>query len=164
MITYLRMKFKSFSLISQNPSQERPKGTQKLLERSINPIYPWIPAEAITEPYAVEDHPQGYPQLAAFVDCDSRKFLMCRSFMYSRIRHLLYCQAELAQLQERLIEQDEEDFKSDKGKALLISRKRYAYRNKISPREALINKISPKLKEYGKQFWLSSIFHLLTQH
>ncbi|KAM0806013.1 hypothetical protein BDR22DRAFT_194992 [Usnea florida] len=128
-ITYLRVKFKSCSLTSQNPSQEPPRGTQKLLER-------------------IEDHPQGYPQLAAFVDCDSRKFLMCRSFMYSRIRHLLYCQAELAQLQEGLIEQDEEDSKSDKGKALLTSRKRYAYRNKISPRQALINKIGPKLKEY----------------
>ena len=86
---------------------------------------------------------------------------MCRSFMYSRIRHLLYCQAELAQLQKGLIEQDEEDFKKDE--VLLISRKSYAYRNKNFPRKALINKIGPKLKEYGKQRMLSSAWHLLTQ-
>lgn len=69
--------------------------------------------------------------------------------MYARTRHLLYCQAELAQLQKGLIDQDEEDARSEIGKRLLISRKKYESRNKSFPEKALINKIGTKLKEYG---------------
>lgn len=87
---------------------------------------------------------------------------MCRSFMYSRIRHLLYCQDELAQLQKHLLEQDDIDASTENGQMLLFSRKRYAYRNKKYPQDALINKIGPKLKEYGKRCWLCSIGHWLT--
>lgn len=75
---------------------------------------------------------------------------MCRSFMYSRIRHLLYCQDELAQLQKHLLKQDDEDNSIEGGQSLLVSRKIYAYRNDKFPQHALINKIGPKLKEYGK--------------
>ncbi|CAD6565252.1 MAG: hypothetical protein ASARMPRED_006524 [Alectoria sarmentosa] len=96
----------------------------------------------------IDDHPEGYPQLAAFLDCDSRKFLMCRSFTYSRIRHLLYCQDELARLQEGLLDQDDEDASTVDGRKLLISRLRYEYRNEQSPQKALMKKIGPKLKEY----------------
>ena len=76
---------------------------------------------------------------------------MCRSFMYSRIRQLLYCQDELAQLQKELLEQDNEDASTDDGQGLLLSRKRYACRADQFPQKALINKIGPKLKEYGKR-------------
>ena len=71
--------------------------------------------------------------------------------MYSRIRHLLYCQDELAQLQKGLLEQDDKDASTDDGQRLLISRLRYEHRNSQSPQEALIKKIGPKLKEYGKR-------------
>ena len=74
---------------------------------------------------------------------------MCRSFMYSRIRHLLYRQDELAQLQERLLKQDDKDASTNDWR-LLISRKRYEYREQKFPQKALINKIGPKLKEYGE--------------
>lgn len=72
--------------------------------------------------------------------------------MYSRIRHLLYCQDELAQLQKNLLEQDDVDASTETGQMLLFSRKRYAYRNKKNPQDALINQIGPKLKEYGKRY------------
>lgn len=75
---------------------------------------------------------------------------MCRSFMYSRVRHLLYCQDELAQLQERLLKQDEEDASTEDGRQMLRSRKRYRCRNKKFPENAVIDKIGPKLKEYGR--------------
>ena len=81
--------------------------------------------------------------------------------MYSRLRHLLYCQTELAQLQKGLIDQDDEDLKNAKG--LLLSRRRYACRNKNFPEKAFIDKIGPKLKEDGKQCRLSSTSNLLTQ-
>ena len=111
--------------------------------------------DAMAKLQAVDGHPEGYPQLAAFFGCDPRKFLMCRSFMYSRIRHLLYCQDELAQLQQGLIDQDDEDASTSDGRRVLASRKRYEFRNKT--RNALIKKIGPKLKEYGKRCWLLSI-------
>ena len=76
---------------------------------------------------------------------------MCRSFMYSRIRHLLFCQDELAQLQKGLLEQDDKDASTDDGYMLLISRLNYEYRNSQSPQDAIIKKIGPKLKEYGKR-------------
>ena len=79
---------------------------------------------------------------------------MCRSFTYSRIRHLLYCQDELARLQEGLLDQDDEDASTVDGRKLLISRLRYEYRNEQSPQKALMKKIGPKLKEYGKRCWL----------
>lgn len=80
---------------------------------------------------------------------------MCRTFMYSRIRQLLYCQDELAQLQNNLLKQDEEDASTSHGRKLLISRERYEYRNEQFPQKALINEIGPKLKAYGKRCWVS---------
>lgn len=80
---------------------------------------------------------------------------MCRTFMYSRIRQLLYCQDELAQLQKHLLKQDDEDASTSHGRKLLISRDRYEYRNEQFPQKALINKIGPKLKAYGKRCWVS---------
>lgn len=74
--------------------------------------------------------------------------------MYSRIRQLLYCQDELAKLQKGLIAQDDEDASTTDGQGLLFSRKRYEYRNRQSPKKALIDQIGFKLKEYGKRRWL----------
>ena len=76
---------------------------------------------------------------------------MCRSFMYLRIRQLLYCQDELAKLQEELLEQDNEDARTDDGRGLLLSRKRYKIRNDKSPHKSALSKIVPKLKEFGKR-------------
>ncbi len=76
---------------------------------------------------------------------------MCRSFMYSRIRYLLYCQDELAKLQEGLLDQDDELASTDDGQRILLSRKRYEFRNKKFPQKAFMKEIGPKLKEYGKR-------------
>lgn len=83
--------------------------------------------------------------------------------MYSRIRHLLYCQDELAQLQEGLLRQDIKDASTTEGQKLLISRVFYEFRNDQFPREAFMNKIGPKLKEYGKRCWLFYIWRWLTR-
>lgn len=80
---------------------------------------------------------------------------MCRSFMYARTRHLLYCQDELAQLQQGLLDQDDEDASSEKSKVLMGSRKRWQHRNDEFPRKAILMKMAPKLKEYGKVFLAS---------
>ena len=75
---------------------------------------------------------------------------MCRSFMYSRIRHLLYCQDELAHLQQGLLDQDDEDAMTDRGGRTLTSRKNWQYRSKTVPKKAILLQIAPKLKEYGE--------------
>lgn len=128
-VTYLRVTFKSRPSTNHLPPPEGSEEFQKLVGR-------------------IKNHPQGYPQLAAFFDCDSRKFLMCRSFMYSRIRHLLYRQDELAELQKDLLDQDKKDSSTIDGRRILTSRIRYEFRNDRSPGDAIINKIGPKLKEY----------------
>ena len=71
--------------------------------------------------------------------------------MYLRIRQLLYCQDELAKLQKELLEQDNEDARTDDGRGLLLSRKRYKIRNDNFPQKSFFNKIVPKLKEHGKR-------------
>ena len=71
--------------------------------------------------------------------------------MYLRIRQILYCQDELAKLQKELLEQDNEDARTDDGRGLLLSRKRYKIRNDNFPQKSLFNKIVPKLEEYGKR-------------
>ena len=70
---------------------------------------------------------------------------MCRSFMYSRIWHLLYCQDELADLQNRLLKRDKEDASTVGG----VSRREYENRHEGFPRKAVMNKLGQKLKEYG---------------
>lgn len=77
--------------------------------------------------------------------------------MYSRIRHLLYCQDELASLQDRLLDLDKKDASDDKTRKVLLSRILYEFRNEQFPKKALIDKIGPKLKEYGKRCWLAFI-------
>ena len=76
--------------------------------------------------------------------------------MYSRIRHLLYCQDELAQLQKGLLKQDDEDASSADGRGLLLSRIRYEHRSNQEPQKDLMKEIGPKLKEYGKRCSLLS--------
>ncbi|KAF7508635.1 hypothetical protein GJ744_009027 [Endocarpon pusillum] len=76
----------------------------------------------------IDDHPEGYPQLAAFLDSD-RNFLMCRKFGWLRNRVLLYRQDELT-LQSR---------KKDNGREDID----YAW-----SRQKLIQDIDDKMKQY----------------
>lgn len=100
---------------------------------------------------SVNDHPKGYPQLAAFVSSDEN-FLICRKYDFLRNRVLLYRQDELSCLERELIALDEDNFK--KRPLALRSRKHdeetdddplYSYK-------AVIQKIDNKLKEYGELF------------
>lgn len=97
----------------------------------------------------VDDHPKGYPQLAAFIDSDSN-FLMCRRFGFLHSRVLLYRQDELTDLENKLIDMDGLD--KDELPLALTSRKIDDGRDDIEEqytRKTLINTIDQKLKEYG---------------
>lgn len=106
-----------------------------------------------TNPVPVDDHPVGYPQLAAFLDCDEN-FLMCRRFGFLHSRVLLYRQDELSYLENKLIGMDDED-KVDLPTALKsrkVDEDRVDIEEEQYTRKYLINTIDQKLKEYGTLF------------
>ena len=98
----------------------------------------------------VDDHPQGYPQLAAFVNSDEN-VLICRKYGFLRARILLYRQDEISQLERQLIEMDNEDKEIDPIR--LRSRKTDEERdeNPQFSRKTLMQRIDEKLKLYGMQ-------------
>ena len=57
---------------------------------------------------AVENYPKGYPQLAAFLNSDE-DFAILRRFGTVNCRVLLHLQAEIADLEKKLIDLDNSD-------------------------------------------------------
>lgn len=92
----------------------------------------------------VDDHPLGYPRMAAFINSDP-SFLMCRRFGFLHSRVLLYRQDELAQLESQLVELDADD--ADNNPTVLKSRELDEQQDPT--RKDLILSIDEKLKEYG---------------
>lgn len=97
----------------------------------------------------VDDHPKGYPQLAAFVNSDEN-FLIARKYGFLRSRVLLYRQDELSVLEKDLIALDDDD---NENRALALRSRKYdeeTDKDPIYSRKVLMKKIDDKLKEYGK--------------
>jgi len=95
----------------------------------------------------IDDHPDGYPRFAAFMNSDEN-FLMARRYGLLHTRVMLYRQAELARLERELLALDKEDADEDdralKGAKFLARGERGEYRME------LIGKIEDKLKQYGE--------------
>lgn len=109
--------------------------------------------KSFTNGPTVDDHPKGYPQLAAFVNSDDN-FLIARKYGYLRSRVLLYRQDELSVLEKDLIALDTDD---DENRPLALQSRKHDEQTDKDPvysRKVLIQKIDDKLKEYGK-----STFH-----
>lgn len=88
--------------------------------------------------------------MAAFVDSDEC-FLMCRRFGWLNSRVLLYRQAELADLEETLLEMHKEDIAYRDGITLKSKKEddeRLDIEDSQYSRKTLINKIDTKLTEY----------------
>ncbi|KAL9036259.1 MAG: hypothetical protein Q9180_004403 [Flavoplaca navasiana] len=94
---------------------------------------------------SLDDHPRGYPKLAAFIS-SSDNFLMCRRFAFLHSRVLLHRQDELAEMEKALIAMDDED--KDLDHLALQSRRRDDHRTEEPSRKSLMNKIDDKLKSY----------------
>ncbi|CAO1598600.1 hypothetical protein XANCAGTX0491_002361 [Xanthoria calcicola] len=92
----------------------------------------------------IDDHPKGYPKLAAFMN-SSDNFLMCRRFDFLHTRVLLHRQDELAEMEKALMAMDDED--EDLDQLSLESRRRDDQRPEPS-RKSLMKKIDGKLKDY----------------
>ena len=95
----------------------------------------------------VDDHPKGYPKLAAFMN-SSDNFLMARRFSFLHSRVLLHRQDELAEMEKALIAMDDED--QDLDQLSLQSRRRDDQRPDEPSRKSLMTKIDNKLKDYGR--------------
>ena len=94
----------------------------------------------------MESCPEGYPNLAAFLDSDEN-FMLYRRFGYLQSRILLHKQDELRALEEQLDRQDRKDAADPKTKRLLQSRD--LDDNSGSPRKSLLKMIEMAYKEYG---------------
>lgn len=100
----------------------------------------------------VDDHPKGYPKLAAFVDSDEN-FSIFRKYGFLRNRVLLYRQDELAQLERTLIAMDEDDNGTNPDRLQCRQTDEDLDHehtgDPIYTRKGLIKAIDDKLKEYG---------------
>lgn len=115
-------------------------------EKFPEPSQPEAPYDEVQRIKRIDNHPKGYPQLAALLNTDEN-FLMCRRFGFLQQRVLLYRQDELRDLEDQLIRLDDED-REENPKALQ-SRKLDDAREG-SYRRGLIQLIDDKLEEYAK--------------
>ncbi|KUJ19488.1 uncharacterized protein LY89DRAFT_642559 [Mollisia scopiformis] len=95
--------------------------------------------------------PEGYPRLAAFLDADEN-FMLYRRFGFLQARVLLYKQDELRELERELDRIDCIDQHSN-DKSVLKSREKD---DKVTnTRKNMIGKIETKLKEYSEMLLIS---------
>ena len=95
-------------------------------------------------PHAVDDHPNGYPRLAALLNRDEN-FLICRKYGLLHCRVLLFRQDELRELEQQLLQMDKAALHADH--TMLKCRTRDDKMNS-NERRKLIQAIDDKLKEY----------------
>jgi hypothetical protein len=105
----------------------------------------------------VEHCPEGYPRLAALLDCDE-KFMLYRKFSYLHARLLLSKQDELRELEKDLDRLD----KVDQGKDPSLLKSREKDDATSGRRKKLLSEIERKFTEYGHiifYFYLAFIMH-----
>ncbi len=98
---------------------------------------------------AVDDRPEGYPQLAAFINSDEN-FLITRKYGFLRSRLLLYRQDELSVLEKDLIALDDDDKENDDVKLRSRQHDEETDEDPVYSRKVLMKKIDDKLRDYGK--------------
>ncbi|KAF8856191.1 hypothetical protein BDZ45DRAFT_654497 [Acephala macrosclerotiorum] len=94
---------------------------------------------------SLEECPDGYPRLAAFLDCDEN-FMLYRRFGFLQSRLLLHKQDQLRELEKDLDRMDKYD--QIENPSLLRSREKDDAVN--GSREKLLCKVEDKFKEYAQ--------------
>jgi hypothetical protein len=100
----------------------------------------------------LEDCPNGYPRLAAFLASES-SFALFRGFNYLHTRLLLEKQYEISRLEQELDELDRTDDTTDMGKKRLGNRdldNRRARNDEYRSRQEILDEIHRKLLEYDE--------------
>ena len=108
------------------------------------------PSEAYT--FKVDDYPQGYPRLAAFLNSDPN-FPVYRRFGTLHHRVILHRQQELAKLERRLNELDKKDAIDNPHRLQSLAwdhEDAETLNQESSEREQLIDEIDERLKHYGR--------------
>ena len=97
--------------------------------------------------YAVDDYPEGFPKLAAFISCDD-SLAMHRSFKCCHNRVLVQLEVQITELEKKLYILDKEDA-ADPDR---IHRLQWTeHEEGWDPAQVkLIDELKSKLKEYGK--------------
>ena len=98
----------------------------------------------------VEDCPDGYPRLGAFLSSD-QNFTLYRGFSYLHSRVLLDLQVDLARLERELDRRDKEDeANGDRRRLRCLDRDRARGRSEERSRQTILAEIKSKLVEYGQ--------------
>lgn len=104
----------------------------------------WYEVQLFADNEIVEDCPEGYPRLAAFLDSDEN-FMLYRRFGFLQSRLLLHKQDQLRELEKDLDRLDKVD--QIQNPTLLKSREKDNAEN--GKREKLLSQVEDKFKEYG---------------
>lgn len=97
----------------------------------------------------MEEHPEGYPRVAAFINSDKDTVLF-RRFGGLHSRLLLYKEVELTQLETQLASLDRDDSLKDETRWRNHHSIHRDDGSQNEERKALVEKIEPKLLAYGK--------------
>ncbi|KAF2229903.1 hypothetical protein EV356DRAFT_509977 [Viridothelium virens] len=98
-------------------------------------------ARFIHRPNRIENHRQGYPRLSAFINSD-RNFALFRGFGQLQARVLLHMQDELAHLEQRL-----NDLDNNERIAFNLSSSR---QDSNGARRGVLTELKSKLEKYSK--------------
>ena len=108
-------------------------------------------------PIAVEDHPEGYPRVAAYINSDDDSVLF-RRFGNLHARSLLYKEVELTELEAELAKLDKKDEASEENEWRIGHSIHHDNGKKNEERKALMEKIDQKLEVYGMQLcWCTKL-------
>ncbi|CAG8950111.1 hypothetical protein HYFRA_00008345 [Hymenoscyphus fraxineus] len=95
----------------------------------------------------LEDHPEGYPRIAAFINSDNDTVLF-RRFGNLHSRLLLYKEVELTQLESQLAKLDRDDYSKDETRWRVHHSILGESGSQNAERKALVEKIEPQLLSY----------------
>lgn len=96
----------------------------------------------------VEDHPNGFPRFAAWMNCDEN-FLLARRYGWLHNRVIMFRQSELHELEQELVDTDKE--LEDAGDTdALTGHDSFAFGEAGAERKKILQAIDDKLVEYGE--------------
>jgi hypothetical protein len=97
----------------------------------------------------VDDYPEGFPKLAAFISCDD-SLAMHRSFKYCHNRVLLHLEVEITELEKKLHILDKEDAADpDRMHRLQWTEHEEGW---DTTQAELVDKLISKLNKYGEHY------------
>jgi hypothetical protein len=98
----------------------------------------------------VENHPEGFPRIAAYIN-SSDDSVLHRRFGNLHARVLLYREVELTDLETQLAKLDKKDNENEKDEWRIAHSIHHDNGRQNEERKALVEKIAQRLEAYGMQ-------------